>query len=506
LFNKSDKYLNNLSATIINIIGSGISGLSSACYLAKEGYDVNVFEKNSQIGGRARKLEENGFVFDMGPSWYWMPEVFENFYQHFGKTTSDFYDLKRLSPSYRVFWKENQAFDIPSEMGELEQLFEKLEKGSAKQLKLFLKEAAFKYHTGMDKLVFKPGLSLSEFADPSLLYGLLKMDVLKSMHNHIRKYVKHPFLIELLEFPVLFLGATASNTPALYSLMNYADMKLGTWYPMGGMHKIIEAFESIAKSLGVKFYTDSEVTSVEIKDHLIKKTILRNASIDADIVLNSGDYHHFEQHIIPGAYRQYNDSYWNKRKLAPSCLLYYVGVNKKIKGLKHHNLFFDTDFQQHASDIYTNYHWPQKPLFYVCAPSVTDASVAPSNCENLFLLIPVSTELDSDTDEIREKYFSQMIERIENRTGEKISDHIIYKRSYSRRNFISDYHSFKGNAYGLANTLNQTALLKPKIKSSKIKNLFYTGQLTVPGPGVPPAIISGRVASQLIQKHISNKK
>lgn len=498
-----------MSQKKVIVIGSGVSGLSASSYLAKYGYDVTLLEKNEQTGGRARQFQHDGFVFDMGPSWYWMPEVFEKFYNDFGHTTSDFYELKRLDPSYQVFWKNNEGINIPANMGELENLFEKFESGSSQKLKQFLKEAAYKYEVGINDLVYKPSLSVLEFADARLLNGMLKMDVLTSMKKHIRQFVSHPFLIELLEFPILFLGALPKNTPALYSLMNYADMSLGTWYPMGGMHKIIEAFEKIATAQGVTIITNAEVKSIETQNGKVIAVRTESERLKTDIVVGAGDYHHLEQHLLPEADKQYTEAYWNKRKLAPSSLLYYVGLNKKLKNVRHHNLFFDEDFNQHANEIYTDIKWPEKPLFYASVPSITDLSVAPEGCENLFLLIPVSTELTDDTEEVREKYFNIIIERLERLTNQSIKENIVYKRTYAKKEFVEDYYSYKGNAYGLANTLNQTAILKPRMKSKKLSNMYYAGQLTVPGPGLPPSIISGKVVANVIakeHKQIGNKE
>lgn len=482
------------------VLGAGIAGLSGASYLAKVGYDVTILEKNDSIGGRARQFEAAGFLFDMGPSWYWMPDVFEKFYNDFGKTTSDFYTLKRLDPSYKVVWKNGEGIDIPADMQGIENLFERFEPGSSKKLQQFLKEAAYKYEVGINELVYKPSLSLLEFADMRLLNGMLKMDVFTSMKKHIRQYVSHPFLIELLEFPILFLGALANNTPALYSLMNYADMALGTWYPMGGMYKIIEAFENIAVNNGVTIKCGEEAIRFEYENKQISKVHTAKQTYSADVVLATADYNHIEQQVLAKEYRTYSKEYWDGRKLAPSCLLYYVGLNKKIDGLLHHNLFFDTDFNKHADEIYTNIQWPENPLFYASLTSKTDSEAAPEGYENLFLLIPVSTELEDDSEEKRASYFDSIMDRLEKYTKQEIKSSIVYKRSYSISNFKNDYHSFKGNAYGLANTLMQTAILKPKIKSKKLHNLYFAGQLTVPGPGVPPSIISGKVAANLIVK------
>lgn len=482
------------------VIGSGVAGLSAACYLAKAGYKVTILEKNATPGGRARQYEANGFTFDMGPSWYWMPEVFEKFYQDFGHTTSDFYELVRLDPSYQVITRSGETVPIPANMGELEALFEKYEVGSAQKLRKFLKEAAYKYEVGINDLVYKPGLSYAEFADLRLLKGLLKMDVLGNMKTHVSKTVQHPFLKELLEFPVLFLGALPENTPALYSLMNYADMELGTYYPQGGMFKFIEAFVSIAKELGVEIKYNEDVIKVVANGDKITHVATTSNNYEADSIICAGDYRNFDQEVLDPGQRSYSHKYWENRKMAPSCLLYYVGLNKRVKHLLHHNLFFDTDFNLHGKEIYTTPKWPDNPLFYASAPSKTDPTVAPEGCENLFLLIPIAPGLEGDTEEVREKYFNLMMKRMEAISGEEIQSHVVYKRTYSVADFKNDYYAFKGNAYGLANTLMQTANLKPSLKSKKLKNLYYAGQLTVPGPGVPPSIISGNVAATQVIK------
>ncbi len=484
----------------IVIVGSGISSLSAGSFLAKEGFDVTLLEKNDTIGGRARKFEKDGFVFDMGPSWYWMPDVFERFYQQFGKTTSDFYDLKRLDPSYRVYWQDGEFSDIPAKMSELMQMFEDFEPGSSKYLSKFLTEAKYKYEVGMKDLVQKPSLKITEFADVRILKGLVSMHLLKSFTKYTQKYFKHPKILSLLEFPVLFLGAMPKDTPALYSLMNYADLSLGTWYPMGGMYKIIEAFESIAVEQGVKIETNQEVQSFISTKNKIDGALTNNGITNADIFVSGADYHHTDRSLL-GGNANYSEEYWDKRTMAPSCLIFYVGINRKLKNLKHHNLFFDTDFEKHAKEIYENPSWPSSPLFYTCVPSITDPSVAPIGHENLFFLVPIAPNLQ-DSEQKREAYFELLLERLEKRTGENIKNNIVYKRSYCIDDFKNDYHAFKGNAYGLANTLLQTAFLKPKLKNKKLSNMYYTGQLTVPGPGVPPSIVSGEVVAKQIIKDL----
>ena len=485
----------------IIVIGSGFSSLAAATSLADKGMQVKILEKNFQCGGRARSFSADGFKFDMGPSWYWMPDVFEKYFEKFGKNISDYYQLKRLDPSYQVFFGKNIALNIPAAYKELQALFEKLEKGSSKSLDQFLKEAKYKYEVGMNDLVHKPSQSILEFAQWEVISGVFRMQLFNSLSNHVRKYFKNEKLIKLLEFPVLFLGAKPQETPALYSLMNYADISLGTWYPKGGMHKIVEAMVDLAKEKGVEFELNCEVSKLESENGKVAKAITNKGEFKADYFITGADYHHSEQDLLETKDRRYTEKYWDNRKMAPSSLLFYLGVNKRLKNLEHHNLFFDESFDQHAIEIYDQPQWPSKPLFYVSAPSKTDTSVAPEGCENLFLLMPVAPNL-KDTEEDRERFYHLMMDRLEALTNQEIRSHVIYKRSYAHKDFIKDYHAYKGNAYGLANTLRQTAILKPSIRSKKLKNLYYTGQLTTPGPGVPPSLISGQVVAKELLKSI----
>ena len=481
------------------VIGAGFAGLSAATSLATKGYDVTILEKNALPGGRARVFEAEGFTFDMGPSWYWMPDVFETYFARFGKKPSDYYNLVRLDPSYTVVFGPDEAVDLPAGIENLEALFESIEPGSGAKLREFLKQASYKYDVGMNKFVWKPSRSVTEFLSLKLLYDVTRLDVFQSFATHARKFFKHPRLLEIVEFPVLFLGATPENTPAMYSLMNYAEMAMGTWYPMGGMHEIVRAMVKLAEEKGVKILLNQTVQKIDVVDGKATQVITDQGIFETDVVVAGADYNHVETKLIAPEDRNYDDDYWGKRVMAPSSLLFYLGVNKRIPRLQHHNLFFDEDFKRHAKEIYETPQWPTKPLFYASVPSKTDSSVAPEGCENLFLLIPVAPDL-TDDDATRERYFDIIMDRLEAYVGENVRDHIMFKRSYAHSDFRSDYNAFRGNAYGLANTLMQTAILKPSLKNKRVNNLFYTGQLTVPGPGVPPSLISGLVVADEVAK------
>ncbi|WP_095075041.1 phytoene desaturase family protein [Tenacibaculum jejuense] len=485
----------------ISIIGSGFSSLSSACYMAKSGYKVTVYEKNNTIGGRARQYLNDGFTFDIGPTWYWMPDVFEKFFADFGKKPSDYYTLEKLDPAYQVYFGENDSITIPGTFEEICEIFENEEKGSSKHLRKFIKSAEDNYNIAVKDVVYRPGVSPLELVTPETVVRVGQF--FSTIRKQVRKKIKSQKLIQILEFPVLFLGAKPSNTPAFYNFMNYADFGLGTWHPKGGMYKVIEGMVALAKQLGVDFKTNAVVESINVDaSNKVKSITVNKEEIQTDLLLSGADYHHTET-LLNANLRQYSEKYWDKRIFAPSSLLFYVGFNKKLKNVEHHTLFFDTSFDVHAKDIYDTPRWPDDPLFYASFPSITDSSFAPDGKEAGTFLIPLAPGIE-DTEEIREKYFNIIIERLERLTNQDVKQNIIFKESYCVNDFIEDYNSYKGNAYGLANILTQTAFLRPNIKSKKVKNLYFTGQLTVPGPGVPPSLISGKIASDLILKnHLS---
>ena len=486
----------------IAVIGSGFAGLTSAIELASLGHHVTVFEKNSMVGGRARKFQSNGFTFDMGPSWYWMPDVYDKFFARHGKKVEDYYKLLKLDPGFSVVYGKDNTINVPASFEELVALFEDIEKGSGAKLKKFLKKAEVKYKIGMDSLVYKPSHSIFEFINLKVLIGVLHLNVFSNFRSYVKKYFSDSRLTRLMEFPVLFLGATPQNTPALYSLMNYSAFFQGTFYPMGGFHEIILGLSKLAKEKGVVINCNSNVDKINVVNRKANEIIVNGEKLLFDGVIAAADYNHVEQKLLDKQFRNYSPEYWENREMSPSSLLFYVGIDKRLNNLQHHNLFFDTDFDQHANEIYDNPQWPKNPLFYLSCPSITDSSLAPEGNENLMFLIPLAPGLE-DTNEMREKYFDIVLKRLKDLTGNDIQKNIIFKKSYCVNDFENDYNSFKGNAYGLANTLKQTAVLKPRMRNKKVKNIYYAGQLTVPGPGVPPSIISGQIAAIEIDKYLN---
>ena len=478
----------------IIIIGSGFSSISAACYLAKAGYTVQILEKNSTPGGRARQFKKDGFTFDIGPSWYWMPDVFEKFFGDFDRKVSDYYTLEKLDPGYEVYFDQMESIKIGDNLEKIYTAFEAEEAGSAAKLKKFIKKAENNYNIAIKDLVYRPGVSPLELVTPATVKKVGYF--LSTIKKEVTKEFKNERLAQILQFPVLFLGAKPSNTPAFYNFMNFADFGLGTWHPEKGMYSVVEGMVKMAKELGVQFNTNQNVETICVENGKATGVIANGVQIDADVVVSGADYNHSESLLKPKE-RGYTDAYWDKKVFAPSSLLFFIGLDKKVKNVSHHTLFFDVDFDAHARSIYDTPEWPKDPLFYGNFPSITDSSMAPQGKEACFLLIPIGPGIE-DTEEMRNKYFDMVIERLEHLTKQPIKDAILFKESFCVNDFVSEYNSYKGNAYGMANTLLQTAFLRPKLKSKKVENLFFTGQLTVPGPGVPPALISGKLVASLV--------
>jgi phytoene desaturase len=478
----------------IIVVGSGFSSISVASYLTQERHKVEIFEKNEMPGGRARQFKRDGFTFDIGPSWCWMPDVFDSYFGDFGKKVADYYKLEKLDPGYEVYFDNQESIKIGDSLEKIYAAFEEEEAGSSVPLKRFIKKAADNYDIAIKDLVYRPGISPLELVTPATIkkvgyfLSTIKKEVMKEFNN--------PRLAQILQFPVLFLGAKPSQTPAFYNFMNFADFGLGTWHPDKGMYSVVEGMVKLAKELGVTFHLNENVEEILVENKKAVGIISNGKKHKADIVISGADYHHSETLLQP-QYRAYSKAYWDKKTFAPSSLLFFIGMDKKVKNVSHHTLFFDVDFDAHAADIYDHPKWPKEPLFYANFPSITDASMAPEGKEACFLLIPIAPGLE-DTEELRQKYFNVVIDRLETLTDQTIRDSILFTESFCVNDFVDQYNSYKGNAYGMANTLLQTAFLRPKLKSKKVENLYFTGQLTVPGPGVPPSLISGKLVANLV--------
>lgn len=484
----------------IVIIGAGIGGLSAAALLAKKGYDITVLEKNKQPGGRAGVFRAKGFTFDMGPSWYLMPDVFENFYKEFGKKPSDFFKLKKLDPSYKIFFSQNNTVSVPGNYKDVLTLFGNLEVNGKSKLQEYMKNSEFLYKKSLETFLYNDFRKPTDFIRKDVLQNGFKMHLFENMDKFTKKYFVSDEARKILMYNIVFLGGTPSNTPALYSLMSYVDFKMGVFYPMGGITEFINSLVSLCKDYKVKIKYGENVKSIKVNGNTAKKVITQKKSYEADIVISNADYHFTETKLLSKNSQTYPESYWKKKTIAPSAFILYLGVNKKLPKLEHHNLYLDSDWTMHFESIFNKPAWPDKPSYYICAPSKTDTNVAPRGMENLFILVPVAAGL-KDTPAIRKKYTDQIIKHMEEIIGKEFKKDIVYLKTFAHNDFSELYNSYKGSALGLSHTLMQSALFRPAHKSKKVKNLYYTGANNHPGIGMPTCLISSQIVSTLIEKN-----
>ena len=482
------------------VVGSGFGGLAAASLLARDGNQVKVIEKNEQVGGRASVWKKDGFMFDMGPSWYLMPDVFEKFFAEFGKKPTDYMDLVRLDPAYRVFFSEDDCCDISKDLNKNLDLFESFEPGAKEKMKKYLKNSHYEYDIAMRDFIYKNYKHLTDFFKPKLIVEGTKLHMFEKLDSYAKRYFKSEKIRKILEYTIVFLGGSPYDSPALYSLMSHVDFNLGVWFPKGGMGKLADAMYTLAKEQNVEFIFNEPVEQILIKKGMATGVKTSKNNYEADFVIVNADYAWADTHLVEKKYQSYSDSYWNKRKIAPSAYLLFLGLDKQIKKFIHHNLYFHDQWVNHFDDIFKHPQWPEKYSYYVSCISKTDKNTAPKGCENVFVLVPVAPGLE-DNDKVREKYFKNTIDHMEKLAGENIRDHIIVKRIFAHNDFSQRYNAYKGTALGLAHTLKQTAIFRPRHQSKKVKNLYYTGHYNHPGIGVPMVIIS----SQILRDAISRK-
>jgi phytoene desaturase len=494
----------------VAVVGAGFGGISAAAYLAQAGCSVTVYEKNGWVGGRARLLERDGFRLDMGPSWYWMPAEHDSWFADLGVAREDYYGIRRVDPSYKVYYGQSPPNDVsnivtmPADFAAACDVFERYEPGAGERLRKFVDQARVKYEFAMSGFIYRNFNSMFDMLTAPLVRNITRLNFLKSYRSLIRRSFSHPYLQKILEFPVVFLGSSAVRTPAVYTLMNYIDFGLGTWYPDGGFAQVVRSMQRVAESLGARFEFNSEVTAMRSERGLAKSIELMRAggpreTVDVDVVVANADYVHVETDLLSEPDRSIPRSAWSKRTFAPAVLNFYVGLNRRLTEIEHHTFFFDTDWDAHFDAVYGRRRWPEAPLFYLHVPSKTDPDCAPEGKEAVFILIPCAVGLE-DGDEVREAYFDRVVDRIEELSGEPFRKHIEFRESMSIREFRSDYNAHMGTAFGLGQTLFQTALFRPRNRSRKLSNLYFAGHYTVPGTGTTMSMISGKLAAMRIRR------
>jgi phytoene desaturase len=539
--------MDSLTGTSVVVVGAGFGGLSTACYLADAGADVTVLEKNDQLGGRASLLDADGFEFDMGPSWYLMPDAFERFFAQFDREPTDYYDLERLDPHYRVFFKGEarsasgnasgetastegsddrpaDSVDMTGDLAHVRDVFESFEDGAGDAFERYLEQSKRNYEVGMERFVYQDRTSLRDYLSLDVLRSARGLTLLGSMEDHVADYFDNPRLRQLVQYSLVFLGGSPSNTPALYSLMSHVDFNLGVHYPRSqgdgpnGVKAVADGIADLARELGVEFVTGAAVTAIDPQPTLggaatgaavatdgsaDTRLVVRTADREwrADAVVSDADYAHTEQELLAPADRQYDEEYWESRTLAPSAFLLYLGVEGDVEPLAHHTLVLPDDWNRHFDTIFEEPSWPEDPAYYVCAPSVTDDSVAPDGHSNLFVLVPVASGLD-DGPEIRATYRDRVLADLAEHAGVDVRDRIVFEETFSVSEFAERYNSLRGTALGLAHTLRQTSLFRPPHRSDAVEGLYFVGANTTPGIGVPMCLISGEHAAGCVAENL----
>jgi phytoene desaturase len=487
--------LSALDGASVIVVGGGFGGLSTACYLAAAGADVTLLEKNEQLGGRASRLERDGFRFDMGPSWYLMPDVFERFFGHFDRTPSDYYGLTRLDPHYRIFFKDGDRVDMVPDLEANRETFEAYEPGAGEKFDEYLRKSERNYEIGMEHFVYEDRSRLRDFLDLDVAKNAWGLSLIGSMQDHVERYFSHPKLQQIMQYTLVFLGGSPNNTPALYNLMSHVDFNLGVYYPDGGLGGVVDGIVAMAEELGVDFHTGTPVSEIRGRTGAFVVRTESGGEFLADYVVSDADYAHTEQELLPPEKRQYSESYWESRTYAPSAFLLYLGVEGDVDPLAHHTLVLPTEWDEHFEQIFDDPAWPDDPAYYLCVPSETDDTVAPEGHSNLFALVPIAAGLE-DTPALREEYRDLVLDDIASHTGVDIRDRIVVEESFCVSDFAARYNATKGTALGLAHTLRQTAIFRPPNASREMDGLFFTGSFTQPGIGVPMCLISGQLTAE----------
>ncbi len=505
------------------VIGAGIAGLATAALLQREGCSVTVLEAQSEVGGRARHWDSGGFRFDRGPSWFLMPEVFDHFYRLMGTSSDEQLDLQRLDPGYRVFAEGAvRPLDIADRATNI-RTFDAIEPGAGERLAAHLDSAADTYQTAMRDFLYttfsslRPFLTGATLRQASQLQRMLRVP----LDRFVAESFRTPVLQRTLSFPAVFLGSAPSRTPSLYHLMSHLDMDDGVWYPTGGIARVIETIEALARDAGAKIRCEAEVTAIETtgsgRRARVTGVVVRDAAgaeirVPADVVVAAGDLHHIETTLLPPELQTYPESWWRKREPGPGGVLAYLGLRGKTPTLLHHNLFFVDDWERNLDAVFGGEaSLPTPTSTYVCRPSATDVSVAPPDGENLFLFVPVPADPaighggdDGRGDAGVEAIADAAIDYVAERAGiPDLRDRIVLRRTVGPADFERDLHAWRGGALGPGHTLRQSAFLRGRNASRTVNGLLYAGGSTIPGVGLPMCLISAELVVKRLRRDSS---
>ncbi len=481
------------------VIGAGIGGIATAARLAQRGYRVTVVEKCERGGGRCDCLIKEGHYFDTGPTLFLMPEIFTQAFADLGERIEDHLNLRRIDPSYHIHFSDGSTVTLTSNLNAMQAQLEAIEPGSFGGYLRYLNEGHLHYHLVLSRIVGRNFHHLLEYFNPQNLMLIFKLKALAKHSDNVGNYFSDHRLKTAFTFQDMYMGLSPYEAPATYSLLQYAELAGGVWFPLGGMYRIVEALTSIAEKNGVRFMYNAPVEQINTNGRQATGVTLADGrQIEADTVVANADLTYVYRHLLPdeGAAKRLE-----RKKYTCSTVTFCWGVDKQYPQFGSHNLFIASDFRQSLNHIFQDLTLPDEPSFYVHAPTRVDSSLAPKGQDTLTVVVPVGHIDDAapqDWEAIRKRARQLVLQRLAEIGAEDLAEHIKFEVSFTPRDWQSRYNLTKGSSHGLSHTFSQVGYLRPKNRHARYRNLYFVGTSTHPGTGLPSVLISARLTTERI--------
>ncbi len=482
------------------VIGAGIGGIATAARLAKNGYNVTVLEKNESPGGRCNQIVQDGHRFDIGPTLFLMPEVWEETFASLGEKMGDHLDLRRIDPTYMVRFDDGLQLELTSNIGDMQAQLEAVEKTAFTGFLNYIAEGSKHYKVSLDKFVGRNFFSIFDYFSLKNLPLIFKLKALGKHYRNTGRFFKDERLKAAFTFQNMYLGLSPYDAPATYSLLQYTELAEGVWYPMGGVYAAIEALVKIAEKLGVKFIYNAPAKKLNVEGSQVKTVELGNGkTLEADIFVGNADLPYIYKELLPDPIAAKK---LDKKLYTCSTIMFYWGVDKQYPQIGHHNVFLASDYKASFDQIFKEHNLPDKPSFYVHAPARTDPAAAPAGQDTLYVLVPVGhldAASEQDWDERVNRARKAVFERLSKEMGiDDLESHLKFEIAYQPKVWKERFNLEKGAAFGLSHNFWQVGYLRPQNRHKKYKNLYFAGASTHPGTGLPIVLLSARLTTERI--------